>query len=337
MAQRTLFFIHSHIDVNKKPQHVAFAEINALANIIRNNLRRSVEHISFDRYRDFDVTALPFDLVVFGPGEPVAEVKELAARATELFYVLPDQSWDAAVDFGRQYTLITQLQTLDGSDWRDELNELLSARPGLCLNPSDITQHHYFPMAEMPFHDHSYMEMFQSGSSRETQLLVDSMKRRVARSGCPAAYAGSLKKDRAELMANYAALGLCDLYGRYLPDDVLSHWTSGMGTDRNIRSAIRGWLSPFDAWRAYEAYSSAILFSEREMTRFNSDRLRLFEYALAGATVKVVSSDHKLYKQDVAMLETCLLDDTTGRASLDKYHDSLEMSLVDRLRDVFGK
>lgn len=299
--------------------HTAWAEIEAYTDLMRKYVNPRSQMIcpdSVDEYLQCVKRAEP--LTIFMSGEMSEGSKALLDLAREndqpVYAILQDPNWET--DFAPlndyEYTLITPFAALESkSDYAKTLK-----RRG--FDVSGATRHVYFPFGEMALHSGMYRRMFEN--SREIDFD------RTA----PGVYAGSLKPDRAPIMAELAVDGLADLYGNINVNELVSH-APLMSQTGNIETHLKGKISPYAVWRAYAAYEMVYHIVDPVMVDLGVNCVRWFEYALANAKIAIVTRDVVSADIECSRLENRLIDDD-GRASLEKL---LENSDSDRIPDTF--
>ena len=327
---KPLVITHAWMD-ESYGDHIAIRDMNAFGRIVERVTGRDVHVITpiecagFRARRDMHDEC--FEMIVFWSSrQPNAAVKSAMNVADHVYAVVQDPNWSVNIQHDGPLTLVTPFRALEDKDIADVVSELSSAD----INAPGAQKHVFIPFGEMAFSDRRYMREFVTSPA----IPMKQMPRESERAR--AAYAGSLKPERAELMAMLGATGECDLYGRFTARDLEAYRGKQFGESDELRHRVHGHLRPMSVWRAYAAHEAAVLISDPMMVRFQTHYMRPLEYALAGVPVEVKATTNEAAKYDENMLGEFVLDDTSGRASLSKLRDAYTMGIEDRIREVWG-
>lgn len=326
------------MDQSRRPDHVALREIDALARVMNSKIHDDVHvytPIGCAELRSkADFHNLTYDLIVFGPGDMQPSVKSAMKTARRVVYVLPDINWSTPESLGRDYILVTQLRELDGVSGETAIEKIRALAPQVKLNPHEAVRHVYLPFAELPFLDRHYMQSFIDSYALQPWVCRNDSER------ADAAYVGSLKTSRADVMARLAAEGDADLYGNFSYHDLCAAapTLSGLANKYHVnpRAAIRGAVPAASAWRVYAQHGCAIDIADTAPVLLGSDKLRYFEYALAESRVVVEGSDERAREIAQDRIDNTLIG-LNGRASLRQYKAALGRQLIPRLQEVVNK
>ena len=324
MSKLTLV-CHAWMDDSNYGDHIATRELKTFARVANEELDRDVIAIDPSKcvayVSDHDFNGLEFDLVVFWSKDANLAVRAAARRAERVFVVIPDPNWAANVDLGREFILVTPFERLDGFSAKDATAALAKYD----VKTDDASEHIFLPFGEMALHDPRYMRDFTQAAAPQPSRLP------MSRANAEYAYAGSLKKNRAKMMANYAAIGDCDLFGRFTPRDLEPYYDGSVGSFTTLNKHVFGHVAPMSVWRVYAAHDGAIVVSDPAMTDLRTHYMRPLEYALADVKLKFVGDNEADIKDDKNYYEARVIDDATGRASLRKMRASYDMDFVDRV------
>lgn len=324
MSKLTLV-CHAWMDDANYGDHIATRELKTFARIANEELDRDVIAINPSKCvaysSEHDFNGLKFDLVIFWSKDASLAVRVAAQRAERVFVVIPDPNWSTSVDLGRDFVLITPFERLDGYSAEDASAAL--AKYG--IKTDSASEHIFLPFGEMALHDPLYMRDFTQAKAPQPSRLP------MSRANAEYAYAGSLKKNRAKMMANYAAIGDCDLFGRFTPRDLEPYYDGSVGSFATLNKHVFGHVAPMSVWRVYAAHESAIVVSDPAMTDLRTHYMRPLEYALADVKLKFVGDNKSDINDDKNYYEARVIDDATGRASLRKMRASYDMDFIDRV------
>lgn len=317
---KPLFITHASMRRADRPEHIAFCEIDSFARIINARTSRDACVIDVSDARAVNEGLNePFDIVVFATLSSDPDVKALALRADKLFVVLPDPNWELDVDFGRSdYTLVTPFQALEQSV--DPVSTLVDT---IHANIPGSPDHVFLPFGEMALHDRKYLSLFMA--SRSVDHLMPTLQPEYV-------YAGSLKPNRAQIMADMAATGELSVFGNFTAEDLDSWRTKDVGRKETIEDNTMGYVPAMSVWRLYSDYDSALMISDPQMTALRTHYMRPLEYALAGAKVEIRGTDPAAVAADESYYGAYVIDDSTGRASISKIKSCYTFGFVDRLR-----
>lgn len=324
MSKKT-FVCHAWMDDANYGDHIATRELKTFARIANEELNREVIAINPDEctvcVSEHDFNGLEYDLVVFWSKDASLAVRAAARRAERVFVVIPDPNWSTDVDLDREFVLITPFERLDGYS-AEGASAVLAQYD---IKTDNASEHIFLPFGEMALHDPRYMRDFTQAPAPQPSRLP------MSRANAEYAYAGSLKKNRARMMANYAAIGDCDLFGRFTPRDLEPYYDGKVGSFTTLNKHVFGHVAPMSVWRVYAAHEGAIVVSDSAMTELRTHYMRPLEYALANVKLKFIGDNLSDINDDKNYYESRVIDDTTGRASLRKMRSSYDMDFIDRV------
>lgn len=329
MSKLTLV-CHAWMDDENYGDHIATRELKAFVRIANDNVERDViaiDPIECSRYVTLhDFHDEKFDIVIFWSKELDPSVRAAARRAERAFVVIPDPNWPTDVDLDRDFTLVTPFERFDG----ESVDHATSVLSDYDIKTNGATESVFLPFGEMALHDPRYMRDFTTAPEPKPSRIP------MFRATAEYAYAGSLKKDRAKMMANYAAIGDCDLFGRFTPNDLKPYYDEKFGSFDNLSKHVFGHVAPMSVWRVYDVHDGAIVVSDPAMTRLRTHYMRPLEYALAGVKLKFVGENESDIVDDKNYYESRIIDDNTGRASLSKMRASYDMDFIDRIKEALS-
>lgn len=256
-------------------------------------------------------------VIVFATQKMLPVVKHAAYRADRLLAVFEDPNWQVEFCPQKPYEMVTWFKTLDGYDPFQAFHtvkEMTGKKYDIAVPIGNL----YLPLTSALLEDPEHLARYSNAEFKQK-----------IKSPSGVAYAGSLKADRKEELAELAMTG-CDFYGNFDLDKLCR--TIRLDKKKVSKDTrCMGHVSPFVVPKLYEQYDEVAYIPDESTILLDTDTLRLAELAMANCRVRAITSDKRLEPRMKERLS--MVCDWKGNASWNRFHRNRDtIGFVNRLK-----